>query len=335
MIASILFIAFAVLLIVGAPIAVCLGSSSILAMLAQGAGHPIDTIMSSLPRLFAASSSKFVLLAIPFFILAGNIMEKAGISERLINLAEACVGHVKGGLAIVCVVVALALILIVAWPTNAVVTSFLSLVLRRGLGVGAYILPILLIIVAGTFVARFESERVPTRVVIGLALMYFGLLVLVALFTPGAIDENGAVTNALFDETQVVYHGGYLGAGPAYLGFTLLGLPVSVVIAIGIMAVGLVVIGFSVRKVVDAVRRHREEALRREEEELGVAPDSPYIPMTRGRSERLQGASSSARTQLIEPAPAAMPASSNSTARLSDKISGGRTSQATSGGTTQ
>jgi C4-dicarboxylate transporter DctM subunit len=47
-----------------------------------------------------------VLLAIPFFILAGNIMEKAEISERLINLAEACVGHVKGGLAIVCVIVA-------------------------------------------------------------------------------------------------------------------------------------------------------------------------------------------------------------------------------------
>ena len=62
--------------------------------------------MSSLPFLFSASSSKFVLLAIPFFILAGNIMEKAGISERLINLAEACVGHVKGGLAIVCVIVA-------------------------------------------------------------------------------------------------------------------------------------------------------------------------------------------------------------------------------------
>ena len=106
MIASILFIAFALLLVLGAPIAVCLGSSSILAMLVQGAGHPVDTIMSSLPRLFAASSSKFVLLAIPFFILAGNIMEKAGISERLINLAEACVGHVKGGLAIVCVIVA-------------------------------------------------------------------------------------------------------------------------------------------------------------------------------------------------------------------------------------
>ena len=106
MIAAILFVSFAILLILGAPIAVCLGSSSVLAMLAQGAGRPIDTIMSSLPFLFSASSSKFVLLAIPFFILAGNIMEKAGISERLINLAEACVGHVKGGLAIVCVIVA-------------------------------------------------------------------------------------------------------------------------------------------------------------------------------------------------------------------------------------
>ena len=62
--------------------------------------------MSSLPRIFSASTSKFVLLAIPFFILAGNIMEKAGISERLIHLADTCVGHVKGGLAIVCVVVA-------------------------------------------------------------------------------------------------------------------------------------------------------------------------------------------------------------------------------------
>ena len=51
MIAAILFVSFAILLILGAPIAVCLGSSSVLAMLAQGAGRPIDTIMSSLPFL--------------------------------------------------------------------------------------------------------------------------------------------------------------------------------------------------------------------------------------------------------------------------------------------
>lgn len=106
MIAAILFISFAVLLLLGAPIAICLGISSVLSMIAQGAGRPLDTVMSSLPMIVSASTSKFVLLAIPFFILAGNIMEKAGISEKLINLAEACIGHIRGGIAIVCVVVA-------------------------------------------------------------------------------------------------------------------------------------------------------------------------------------------------------------------------------------
>lgn len=105
MIAAVLFISFALLLIMGAPIAVCLGVSSIAAMLVQGAGRPLDTVMSAMPQMFSSSMSKFVLLAIPYFILAGNIMDKAQISKRLINLAEACVGHLRGGLAIVCVIV--------------------------------------------------------------------------------------------------------------------------------------------------------------------------------------------------------------------------------------
>ncbi|MGF6991476.1 tripartite ATP-independent transporter DctM subunit [Lachnospiraceae bacterium PF1-21] len=106
MIAAILFGVFAVLLLIGAPIAVCLGVSSIAAMVVQGLGKPLATIMSSLPMIVSASTSKFVLLAIPFFIFAGNIMEKAGISGKLIALAESCVGHIKGGLAMVCVIVA-------------------------------------------------------------------------------------------------------------------------------------------------------------------------------------------------------------------------------------
>ncbi len=61
--------------------------------------------MSVLPRLCSSASSKFVLLAIPFFILSGNAMEKAGISGRLINLAEKCLGHIRGGMAMVCVIV--------------------------------------------------------------------------------------------------------------------------------------------------------------------------------------------------------------------------------------
>lgn len=105
MVGIVLLGVFVVLLFLGAPIAVCLGMSSVSAMLVQGAGKPIEAVMSVLPRLCSSASSKFVLLAIPFFILSGNVMEKAGISGRLINLAEKCLGHIRGGMAIVCVVV--------------------------------------------------------------------------------------------------------------------------------------------------------------------------------------------------------------------------------------
>ena len=105
MVGIVLLGVFVLLLALGAPIAVCLGMSSVSAILVQGAGKPLEAIMSVLPRLCSSASSKFVLLAIPFFILSGNVMEKAGISGRLINLAEKCLGHIRGGMAMVCVVV--------------------------------------------------------------------------------------------------------------------------------------------------------------------------------------------------------------------------------------
>ena len=199
---------------------------------------------------------------------------------------------------IVCVVIAIALVLIVAWPTDAVVTSFLSLWIRRLLGIGAYLLPVMLVIVAGTFVAQFESERVPTRVIIGLALIYFAILVLFALFTPEALSVQNGVA-AIFSDSHIVYRGGYIGAGPAYLGLTLLGLPISVILAIGLGAIGFVVIGFSVRKLIDVVNAKREEADRREEEEYGVAPDETYIQPATPRASRRAAVSNSAQTEMI------------------------------------
>ncbi len=236
-------------------------------------------------------------------------------------------------IAIVCAIVALVLVLIVAWPTNAVVTSFLSLVLRRGLGVGAYLLPVFLVVIAGTFVIQFDAERVPTRVIIGLSLIYLAILILAALFTPGAVDANGNVTMAVFGPNEIVYRGGYVGAGPAYLGLTLLGLPVSAIIAAGIIAIGLAVIGFSIRKVIDTVRSKREEALRREEEEFGTAPDAPYVPAnTSRRRERTGNPNSAARTQLIDSQPSQ---DSTPTRALSDRLSGGRTAPDANAGSTQ
>lgn len=97
-IAAILFISFAVLLLLNVPIALSLGVSSLIAMIA--AELPMDMF----PMQIYANISKFTLLAIPFFMLAGNTMERAGISEKLINLANAFVGHKRGGLAIVGVI---------------------------------------------------------------------------------------------------------------------------------------------------------------------------------------------------------------------------------------
>ena len=74
--ALVLFVVFAVLLLLGTPIAVCLGVSSILAMLVLGAGRPVSVVLGTVPQLVSAATSKSVLLAIPFFILAGNLMNQ-------------------------------------------------------------------------------------------------------------------------------------------------------------------------------------------------------------------------------------------------------------------
>ena len=84
----------------GVPIAICLGLSSVCAILYSG------TSLTIVATNMYAGISKFLLLAIPFFVLSGNIMAKAGISKRLVKFVDTCVGHRRGGIAIVCVIVA-------------------------------------------------------------------------------------------------------------------------------------------------------------------------------------------------------------------------------------
>ena len=94
-----LFGIFVLLLILNVPIAVSLGIAALSAVVAEAL--PICMIATN---VFSASS-KFALLAIPFFIIGGNVMEKAGISEKLIDFAKSCVGHRRIGIAMVCVIV--------------------------------------------------------------------------------------------------------------------------------------------------------------------------------------------------------------------------------------
>ena len=78
MISAILFITFFIFLLMGIPISMCLGLSSICAILYCG------TALTIVGTNMYSGISKFLLLAIPFFVLSGNIMAKAGISKRLI-----------------------------------------------------------------------------------------------------------------------------------------------------------------------------------------------------------------------------------------------------------
>ena len=100
MVSVVLFLSFFILLILNVPISLCLGLSSVCAILYSG------TSLTIVATNMYSGISKFLLLAIPFFVLSGNIMAKAGISTRLIKFVDTCVGHRKGGIAMVCVIVA-------------------------------------------------------------------------------------------------------------------------------------------------------------------------------------------------------------------------------------
>ena len=93
---ALLFLMIIGLLLIGVPIAVALGLSSILFLLLFS-----DSSLASVAQtMFSAFEGHFTLLAIPFFILASSFMSTGGVAKRIIRFSIACVGHFRGGLAI-------------------------------------------------------------------------------------------------------------------------------------------------------------------------------------------------------------------------------------------
>ncbi|ONK21827.1 TRAP transporter large permease [Siminovitchia sp. FSL H7-0308] len=99
MFAIVFIIILLVLLFIGVPVAFSLGLTTSIGIFFQGT-LPLNVVPQ---RIFVALNS-FPLMAIPFFILAGNLMGIAGISKRLVHFAGALVGHLTGGLAMVAIV---------------------------------------------------------------------------------------------------------------------------------------------------------------------------------------------------------------------------------------
>ena len=95
---AVLLISFLVMILLRFPIAYAVALSSVLCLLAQGQD------LVTLCRQMVKGISSFSLMAVPFFITMGVLMGSGGISEKLIALANACVGWMRGGLAMVNIV---------------------------------------------------------------------------------------------------------------------------------------------------------------------------------------------------------------------------------------
>ncbi len=99
MLTLLIFALLLVLILIDLPIAVAMALTAIISFV--GLGN--SSLLTMLPQRMYASTTSFTLLAIPFFILAGNLMNTGGITNRIFRFAKAMIGHVPGGLGQVCV----------------------------------------------------------------------------------------------------------------------------------------------------------------------------------------------------------------------------------------
>ena len=100
----VLILSFTVLLFLGVPVAWSIAISSLLTMMTSISVLPALTTVS---QRMATGLDSFALLAIPFFVLSGQLMNKGGIANRLINFAKTLVGSLPGGLALINVIAAM------------------------------------------------------------------------------------------------------------------------------------------------------------------------------------------------------------------------------------
>jgi tripartite ATP-independent transporter DctM subunit len=114
-----IFLVLVGLIMLGLPIAVSMGLTAVFFFVALGETE----VLTMVPARMYSSTTSFTLLAIPFFILTGNLMNTGGITHRLFRFAQNLVGHLKGGLGHVVVVSAM----IFAGMTGAAVAEAAAL----------------------------------------------------------------------------------------------------------------------------------------------------------------------------------------------------------------
>ncbi len=93
----VIFGSFFLLMLIGVPIGLSIGLAALVVFLVSGI--PLQMV----PQTLLEGNNSFALVAVPFFVLAGDILARGGISERIVAFAEATLGRIRGGLSIVSV----------------------------------------------------------------------------------------------------------------------------------------------------------------------------------------------------------------------------------------
>lgn len=190
----ILFGSFLILLLISAPVAISLGiSSSLTVLLVEDLGIGLDVIPQ---RIFGGLDSSSI-MAIAYFILAGNIMTKGGISRKLVDFCNSIVGNFRGGMAHA-LVMACAFFSSLSGSAPATVIAIGSMLYKdmvklgypkertAGLlvisgGLGPIIPPSIIMVVYGTLTGSSIGALFKSGMVIGILLM-FSLMVTISFY---------------------------------------------------------------------------------------------------------------------------------------------------------
>lgn len=193
---------FILFLCIGVPIALAIGVSATMVVMASG--FPLAMV----PQTMFSGNESFALVAVPFFVLAGDILARGGISERIVAFAEATLGRIRGGLSIVSIVASMFIAAISgsgAATTAAVGSALLPQLKEKGYDVD---FSAALIASAGTI-----GVVIPPSVPMVLYAVIAGVSVaklFMAGFIPGALMGFGLIAYSIFVARKRGYPAGEL-----------------------------------------------------------------------------------------------------------------------------
>ena len=168
---------------------------------------------------------------------------------------------------VVIAVIAIASFIAVISPATAPVTAAVAGFYHLGFGLGAYVLPIVILLFAATLFLGEESP-LNIRTIAGGAIVFVAVISILSLMVPGTSES----TDPMFIPANLSASGGYIGSFIAAALQGALGKPISLVVLIGLLIVGFVVIGFSVSEFLMDARERAHEFADRRQHDVNVSP---------------------------------------------------------------